>query len=68
MRFFELELDEQQIRSMVKSIINRYEKGLHDHGSQQIAIEVTQEETVQSMENAAELCEELIEYDPRMLH
>jgi len=34
MRFFEIELDEEQVRSMVRSIIHRYEKGLHDHGSQ----------------------------------
>ncbi len=61
MLLFEIEMDEDQVRAMVRNIIHCYERGLHEHGSQQVAIEVTEETTVQSMENTAEAVEELIE-------
>lgn len=57
MRFFELDIDEDQVRRLVKSIIDRYEAGLHTYGTYQKSVEAAQEETVQSLENAAELCE-----------
>lgn len=57
MRFFELDIDEDQVRRLVKAIIDRYESGLHTHGSYQKSVESAQDETVQSLENAAELVE-----------
>lgn len=57
MRFFELDIDEDQVRRLVKVIIDRYESGIRAHGSYQKSVEDAQEDTVQSLENAAELIE-----------
>lgn len=57
MRFFELDIDEDQVRGMVKEIIDRYEIGIRTHGSYQKSVEAAQDETVQSLENAAQLIE-----------
>ena len=57
MRQFELDIDEDQVRRLVKVIIDRYEAGLYTYGTYQKSVEAAQEETVQSLENAAELCE-----------
>lgn len=66
MRYFELEMDENHIRSLVKQIVDTYEKGLHDYGSYQQALESVQELTLHSMENVAESIEELIDYTGTM--
>jgi len=63
MRFFELDIDEDQVRRLVKSIIDRYEAGLYTYGTYQKSVEAAQDETIQSLENAAELCE-----TPGLLH
>ena len=64
MRFFELDIDEDQVRRLVKVIIDRYENGIRTHGSYQRSVEAAQEETVQSLENAAEL----VEYNTETMH
>lgn len=62
MRYFEIEMDEDAIRSLVKQIIDSYENGLHEHGNYALAVESVQEITLNSMETVAESIEELIEY------
>lgn len=64
MRFFELDIDEDQVRRLVKVIVDRYEMGIRSHGSYQKSLESAQEETVQSLENAAEL----VEYNTETMH
>lgn len=64
MRFFEIDIDEDQVRRLVKVIVDRYEMGIRSHGSYQRAVEAAQEETVQSLENAAEL----VDYNTETLH
>ncbi len=59
---FEIEMDEDQVRGMVKAIVDQYEQAWHRHGSYQIALEHAQEVTVKTMENTAESVEELIEH------
>lgn len=59
---FEIEMDEDQVRHMVKAIVDQYEQAWHRHGSYQIALEHAQEVTVKTMENTAESVEELIEH------
>jgi len=61
MLHFEIEMDEDQVRHMVKAIVDQYEQAWHRHGSYQIALEHAQEVTVKTMENTAEAVEELIE-------
>jgi len=67
MLYFEIEWDEAQVRSFVKTIIDNYELGLFRHGSQQIATELTQAETIENMTKVADCVEELIEHKG-MLH
>lgn len=55
-------MDEHGVRALVKQIVDTYEKGLHDHGSYEMALENVQEVTVQSMENVAESIEELYDH------
>lgn len=62
MLFFEIEMDEDQVRSMVKAIVDNYEQAWHRHGNYQTALQHTQEVTVRTMENTAEAVEELIEH------
>lgn len=62
MLHFEIEMDEDQVRSMVKAIVDNYEQAWHRHGSYQVALEHAQEVTVRTMENTAEAVEELIEH------
>lgn len=57
MRFFELEIDEDQVRRLVKAIIDRYEAGRYTYGTYQRSVEAAQDETLLSLENSAELCE-----------
>lgn len=64
MRFFELDIDEDQVRRLVKIIIDRYESGIRTHGSYQKSVEEAQDQTVKSLENAAEL----IEYNTETMH
>ena len=54
MIFFEIEIDEDQIRKLVKAIINEYESGLHRHGNQADAILQAQDKTMETMEVLAE--------------
>lgn len=61
MRFFELDIDENQVRRLVRVIIDKYESGIRDHGSHQRAVEAAQEQTVQSLEDAAEFVDEITE-------
>jgi len=61
MLYFE---DEDQVRSFVKAVIDKYELGLFHHGSQQIATELTQDETIESMKKTADLVEEI---DPELI-
>lgn len=63
MRFFEIDIDEDQVRRLVKVIIDRYESGIRSHGSYQRSVEDTQDETVQSLENVA-----LMEYNMETMH
>lgn len=56
MRFFEIELDEDQMRRFVQAVIDRYEASLHENGSYSQAVKSVQDSTLQSMENAAD-CE-----------
>ena len=57
MRQFELDIDEDQVRRLVKVVIDKYEQGIRAHGSYQRAVEDTQDETLESLENVSELCE-----------
>lgn len=66
MRFFELDIDESQLRRLVKAVIDKYESGLREHGSYQKAVEFAQDDTIQSMENAAEFVGELIDHTGTM--
>ena len=56
--------DSEHVRRFVKAIIDRYEMGIRSHGSYQKSLEEAQDETVQSLENAAEL----VEYNSDVLH
>ena len=62
MRFFEIDMDEDHVRRFVKAIIDQYERGFHDYGNYQDAVKVTQDVTIQNLENNAEAMEELIEH------
>jgi hypothetical protein len=62
MLLFELEMDEHQIRGMVKAIIEQYENARYRQGSYQSALEFTQEATLRVMENTADFVEEFIEH------
>ena len=66
MRYFEIEMDEDGIRSLIKQIVDTYENGLHEHGSYALALESVQEITLNSMETVAESIEELIEHTGTM--
>ncbi len=66
MLIFDLQIDEDQVRHMVKAIVDQYEQAWHRHGSYQIALEHAQEVTVKTMENTAESVEELIEHTGTM--
>ena len=66
MRYFEFGMDEDRVRALVKQIVDTYEKGLHDHGSYDMALENVQEVTVKSMETVAETIEELYDHTGTM--
>jgi hypothetical protein len=57
MRFFEIDIDEDQLRAIVKIIVDHYEHGLHEHGSYQAALEMTQEATIRKIEDDAAFME-----------
>ena len=61
MDIFEIEVDENHIRGLVRAIIEQYETGLYEHGSQQIAIELAQDITVQKFRDNAEMVDDAIE-------
>ena len=54
MRFFEIDMDEDQIRRLVKVVIDRYESSRHETGSYSEAVKAVQESTLKSLENAAD--------------
>ena len=54
MRFFEINIDEEQMRSLIKAIIDEYESGLHRHGNQADAILQAQDKTMETIEVFAE--------------
>jgi len=53
MKFYELEMDEDGVKSLVKNIIDSYEEGLHNLGSYAAAVSNTQEVTIASFEDVA---------------
>lgn len=55
MRFFELDIDEDQVRRLVKTIIDLYEEARYASGSYEQSVKETQERTVQTLEDSAEL-------------
>lgn len=67
MRFFEIDMDEDQVRRHVKVVIDNYEASLHEYGSYSQALEAVQETTLQSLENAAD-CPEWATENTGMWH
>lgn len=66
MRFFEIDMDEDHLRRFIKAVIDQYERGLHDYGNYQDAVQVTQDTTIQNFEDNAEAMESMIDNQERM--
>jgi hypothetical protein len=60
MDIYELEMDEDQFRQLVKNIIDEYESGLHKHGSYDAAVKATQDRAIHDMSTVAMLDEDEI--------
>ena len=54
MRFYEIDMDEDQIRRLVKVVIDNYESSRHETGSYSEAVKAVQDSTLQSLENASD--------------
>ena len=68
MRFFEIDLDEDQMKSFVKAIIDEYECGLHTHGTYDQAVEQAQQKTMETIENLADAEEVYVHPEGVIVH
>ena len=51
MRFFEIDLDEDQLKALVKAIIDEYEAGLYVYGTYDQAVAQAQNKIIKSSKN-----------------